>query len=328
MPKVFRLILVSLLFLFIVDRTLGFILGKVYMSTPPDRVAALYQVIERATPFELMILGSSSVLHNVIPELMTRSAYNLGWDGTAIDMHLALLKVLEANNKLPETILLNLDKKVVFDTGVEYIGIEELSVFYNDYDWIRAEINRQSKYNSALYFLQTYKFNGKMIPLFNPLRGSLDLSLRGYDPIKPDSKAPEKIKKLIKRKNARPELQRNGSLGLNPTFVSNFEKVLKIVQEHNIRLVVFSPPTFGPRSFHHANQELYYFMCERGIPYLDYRNHYRIDLNLLSDTTLWKDLSHLNSLGAETFSKFFNNDIQSILTKAGHSPEALINCDK
>lgn len=320
----FRLIVFLLVCLFLLDRSLGYIFQRIHERNPPSTLRALYKVLDKDTPYELLILGSSRSLHNVVPGNLTQNAFNLGWDGTAIDMHLALLKVLENKNKLPEIVLLNLDEKMVFNMGMEYVGIEKLSALYNDDDWVRKEINRQSKYNSALYFFQTYKFNGKITSLLNPLKDSLDLSLQGYQPIKPDRKAAEKIKKLIARKKTNLISVGNNPLELNPSFISNFEKVLKIVQEHNIRLVVFSPPIFGPRTFASHKQTLYDFMSERGLPYLDYRNNDRLDFSLLSDTTLWKDLSHLNSRGAEAFTTYLNNDIQSILIK-NNSPEALIN---
>lgn len=326
MNKSIRLIVFLLLSVFLIDRVAGFLLKKVHTQKPPRSVGALYHVINQEKPYEQLVIGSSRALHGVVPELLTQRSFNLGWEGTAIDMHLAVLKVLESKKKLPKVILLNLDEKMVFDTGVEYVGIEELSVLYDDNDWISEQIDKQSKYNSFLYLLKTYKFNGKMGALFNPADRFQNNSTSGYAPLNSKSRDAERMETLIKRKLSKPVISDESWSYLNPLFVLNFMELIDLVKTNDIELIVFSPPLYGPRIHEPAKKKLYDLICKKGITYLDYRGLLRIDQGIVSDKGLWKDLTHLNDKGAKVFTKRLNKDIAYVLGTNGGLPQELRIC--
>lgn len=326
MNKSLRLIVLLLLFVFLIDRIVGFIAEEVYRQTPPRDIGALYHVINQENTYEQLVLGSSRALHGVIPELLTNRSFNLGWDGTAIDMHLAILKVLESKKKLPKTILLNLDEKMVFDMGVEYVGIEKLSSLYSESDWVREQINKQSKYNSFLYLLKTYQFNGKIGTLLNPTDRFKNDSNEGFRPLIRKTGDSSRIETRIKRKLAISAILGHGSPDLNPLFVLNFMQLIDLMNTNNIELIVFSPPLYGPRDREPSKSKLNKLMCEMGITYLDYRGQLRIDQGIVSEIKFWKDLSHLNHEGAKVFTKRLNKDIEYLTSTNGDLPQELRIC--
>ena len=326
MNKSLRLIVLLLLFVFLIDRIVGFIAEKIYTQTPPRDIGALYHVINQENTYEQLVLGSSRALHGVIPELLTNRSFNLGRDGTAIDMHLATLKILESKKKLPKTILLNLDEKMVFNMGVEYVGIEKLSSLYSENDWVREQINKQSKYNSFLYLLKIYQFNGKIGTLLNPTNQFKNDSNEGFTPLNAKTGDSTRIETLIKRKIAIAAILGRGSSELNPMFVSNFMELVALANTNNIQLIVFSPPLYGPRDREPGKSKLYDLMCQMGITYLDYRGQLRIDQGIVSDIKFWKDLSHLNHEGAKVFTKRLNKDIEYLLSTNGVLPQELKIC--
>lgn len=327
MNKSARLLIFLFLLVILADRIIGFLIEKAHTQNPPRNIGALNHVISQEKPYQQLIIGSSRALHGVIPQLLTKKSFNMGWDGTAIDMHLAVLKVLESKKKLPKVILLNLDEKMVFDTGTEYVGIEELSTFYNKNEWVSRQIDKQSKYNSFLYLLKTYKFNGKISALFNPTDRFKNDSARGYLPLKPQPRAPKFFETLIERKLTKSDLLGKVSSDLNPLFVSHFLELLNLAQVNKVKLIVFSPPLYGTRIHEPAKKKLYDLMCKKGVTYLDYRSQFRIDKGIVSDDTLWKDLSHLNNEGAKVFTKRLNKDIEYLLSTNDSLPQELRICN-
>lgn len=326
MNKSFRLIIYLLLGLFVTDRLVGVLLESAYRQKPSRNIGALYHIIDQEKPYEQLVLGSSRALHGVVPELLTKRTFNMGWDGTSINMHLALLKIIESNKKLPKVILLNLDEKMVFDTRMKYMGIEELSALYDDNDWLTEEINKQSKYNRFLYLFKAYKFNGKALSLFSSADQFENGPTNGYIPLKPKRGDSLRVETLIKRKNSGTEFYSGPSSDMTPLFVANLMELLSLAKANKIELILFSPPLFGPRLYEPNKEKFYAFLCENGITYLDYRAQFRIDKGIVSNKNLWKDLSHLNSNGADIFTKQLNKDIEHVLSTKGSLPQELNIC--
>ncbi|MBF0431224.1 MAG: hypothetical protein HQK83_08105 [Fibrobacteria bacterium] len=145
----------------------------------------------------VLIMGSSRANHHVDPEAFLTPTFNLAEDGRGIAYNTSVLKILEANKTLSDTIILHIDKKNFQHHKVmgDYKGldIKALSFFYSREKSVTNYINAFSFSERVKYFFKLFRHNGRVAIIFenfieSKMRG--DFKDNGYRPI-------EKKKRIV-----------------------------------------------------------------------------------------------------------------------------------
>ena len=122
MRKIIYFLLLSLLVTVVLDRMVAGILEYVYVHTERGQSGGkLNYVLNQEDNYHTLILGSSRALYHVIPDSIHPNTFNLGWDARQISFQLAVVKILEMQDKLPERIMLHLEEGNYFYLGKSFV---------------------------------------------------------------------------------------------------------------------------------------------------------------------------------------------------------------
>lgn len=268
---------------------------------------------------DVLIMGSSRAHHNLIPDSVGNSCFNLSHNGMSVAFQAGLIDALAQQNALPKQyLILQLEPEELMTDAMKLNkDIQYLKYYYHDNDFVRDEINAIGRYEYAKYYFRSYKFNGTF---FSVIKNAI------YTKRNPPG--------IINGFEGRPQTERDSFLTLVslksyleqtpqplPLFEINrknnglfyLSHIIRLCKAKNIQLVVFTSPCYGTDT--RVTTYITNFTAwlkQNNIPYLDYTH---TELPSLKDPHLWTDFVHLNIEGAKIFSHIFKDDFEKL--KAG-----------
>ena len=279
---------------FVLDKvvfySLNSISDKVYSG---QAIGKLNHYLEIKDSLDFVIYGSSRANHNVNPEKITPSSYNMGVDGKNIAYCATLIKLLP--EKKEQTVLLHLDPEKVFGKDYDGKDISALTSKYNRNAVIQSEMDKLGHNNPIQKFYWSLSYNGLVLGILkNYLKPNYDhTKYYGFDPIKVSSGQMEIFLNKLKKKTT---TACEENLSVHPLYLSYIEEVKQFCEENNKKLILFSAPVYEDVCAN-DNQQLEKLAKTQKIPYLDLTNAFSTNNSI----EYWKDETHLSDKGAALF---------------------------
>lgn len=289
MKDLYKFVFVLVLFvltLLVLDRGIG--LGYSYLyNSQTNKLTYAWKNCDD----QIVILGSSRANHHYIPSVISDSTrmtcFNFGAGGQNIYYHYAILNMILEHNSPQKIIyeLLDIDFKKTGE-GHDKAKLSVLNPVYTINDSVKNIVRLQGVSESVcLDLFWTYRYNST---IFDVLHDKYFLNIQmkdnGYVPISGEWNYPIEY---VKDKEEF-DLQKIGYIN----------RLIKLCNDYNIKLIIAVSPYF--QHYEYTNP------YEKVIPLLkgDFEFwNYGNDSIFLNDNKLFKDVLHLNAIGAERYSK-------------------------
>lgn len=292
--------------LFVTDRTLGWILGKIYFGQTKGQLAMTTYAVQK-THEDILILGSSRASRHYSPAILSAktglSVYNSGRDGEMVPYSDALLHVSLARYK-PRVVILDIDPWSINLDGKKY---DRLSVLlpYTSNPEVLKQLKQYDPWLPVKIASHVYRYNSSLfISLYNILKtNSLETDDRGFLPfhnvISEEAYADYVQRTAAERENWQVEYDKR-ALGL-------LEDFLRTSSAKKIKTFVVISPAIFKGFFNPRYVKLIRDLVARypEVKYLDFSEKERYN----SDHSLFGDPMHLNNRGAEVFSRELSDSV-------------------
>jgi len=280
-------------------------------KTSPGEYEVWNDIYKTEAEYDIAIYGSSRAWVHINPKILSDSlgakVYNFGIDGHNFWLqylrHLELLK----HNEKPKTIILSVDvfslqkRKDLFqlDQFLPYMlwnsNIQEYTnsyIGYNDFDYYVPLIRYSGKTNSLKLIIK------------NIVNCQSNIGYRQNGFLGMDREWNADLEKAKKE-------QKSYIINTDSNSVVLFEKFIKECKANDIELILVYTPEYIDGQNFVANRDdviqIYRdFSMKYSIDFFDYSND-----SLCLNKKYFYDASHLNSSGAEIFSKKLANDLKA-----------------
>ena len=289
---------------FITDKITYFILDKisdkVYTGQTIGKVNHYLEIKENK---RLLIFGSSRANHNIDPNILDTSSFNIGLDGRNIAYVTTLVKMIE--KKTPQTILIQIDPEYIFDKNYKGEDIEPLEVKYHRNAVVKEEIDKLNINNPFHYFFWSILYNNKTISIVRSyLKPAYDYrTYNGYDPIDIDENQKKIFRRILSQKKV---VKCQDSLQINKLFYNYLVELKEFSKNKNKKLIFFTSPVYHDYC-KEDNLELSKLAQHIKIDYSDFTDLFLKD----NSESYWKDEIHLSRIGAEIFTKKFKEQLST-----------------
>ena len=252
-----------------------------------------------STTQDILVFGSSRARHQYVPTIIQDSldmtCYNCGAIGMGIIFHYGRMRVI-SQRYIPKVILYDvlpvLDEMERDDNA---IFINPLRPHYdiNGIDSIFNKIDPTEKYKMLS---NTYKYHSNLFTYLSDYRNSSHTIL-GYNPQQGVIQKGEKIEEKTDYKVD----------SLKLYYLERF------IQEYNdkTKIIFLASPRYQYENSGNAFDPLISLCKKYDIPFLNYYN----DKRFIYDEQFYKDATHFNQLGAETYTRMIIGDLRKIIYK-------------
>ena len=246
---------------------------------------------------DIVVFGSSRALHHyntrLIQDSMGMTCYNCGQDGNGTLLDYGRL-LLVKKRYTPKHIVVDITPGYDLLKTADGIDMEWLRPYYGDKD-IKAlfdDVDSREKYKMVS---SAYRYNSFfLMRIVSLLSGKVETDLtNGYNPLKP------RVTQLKENK------QEKTSVEFDSLKLDYLGKLVDLAADSRLYFVI--SPVWGDQKTRREEEirPLKDICRQKGIPLIDFTNHPKY----LRNDSLFNDGTHLNSLGADIFSR----DIVQIL---------------
>ena len=308
MKKIFLFLCCFILSVFVLDRTLNilfekFIFSKTYSG---ESGGNLNYLIQKKNNISFLIAGSSRAKNMINPDslsIFTGIGYNAGVNGVGGVLYMNVLFELLLNKKIkPQNIILQTDVRdfSMKRSNGNRAEITRLYPFIED-SKILQQYSKELGYEETLKLkLKLYRFNGKFYNiLINRFKNNDVNNSNGFNALTGKMS-------LMNESESIDDLNQFDSLKINA-----LNNIIKICEANKIRLFIVFPPRFK-NSFSeekHLNDLLSRLNYKEECCVFDMIDIHKFP-ELQSDSN-WKDEAHLNVIGANKFTGYLKDSIQS-----------------
>lgn len=284
---------IFLALMFILDR--GFGLTMKYMQNhAKGGYGRHHNYILNETNENILIFGSSKAIHHYNPQILIdslgMSCYNCGQDGNGIILFYGWWELMKKKHH-PKMIIYDVNPSFDLLRGEDnnrYLGWLRSEYDNKDIKKVFEDIDPTEKYKmQSMMYRYNSKFLQNITDFFHPL---FNISPNGYLPLNGE------IDKM--------KIKESKNNGKEPSFdfdlqkISYMETFIKEAKEKGIQLFfVASPIWYGKDDAQFAPlKEICY---KQNIPFYNYSN----DPTYVHHNEMFKDGTHLNTYGADKFTK-------------------------
>lgn len=244
----------------------------------------------------------------MISESLGVSCYNAGLDGGhSILLSEALLELIIARY-IPEIIILDISPEV-FDLNTN--GYDKLSIllpYHNRNVRVDSIISLRSQFESLKLLSQSYPFNSQLLNLIRYNRNLQDSNYTsnstGFGSIRKKSLSYEELKNLYLKSNNRSIYKETDTIK-----ISSFQNIITKCKQYGIKLFVVVSPQFTLDEKDKLKIRFPYLFRDEKISgafkYLNFSGNYNEKF-----VKYFVDLKHLNSDGADIFTKELIKDLR------------------
>lgn len=312
MKQLLKKIILLFGIIYVLNIILAYALDIAYENDYSNTEKGILNYYIKTQKSEILLVGSSYVLHGLIPEKFGENCFNLSSQGTHIGYNAAIIDLLDQYNKLPtKTLILHVEPDDLYfkQTYIASNQFTKLQYYYNKNAFIKKQIDLISKYEFIKYYIPIYRHNKYALQLLsNTLSKNSYLNKnKGFIPLsqtKNDSLRIDKTYKkyLITNKKKSTKFDYNTIL-----FIDHIHTICK---KNNIKLIVFSSPFYKtPKITYDNSLELAKIFKKRKIVYLNYIQNKCEPLN---NRKYWYDNFHLKSNGAKILSEIVHEAVKTI----------------
>lgn len=300
--KVLLGFVIMLLLIFIADRVVGFVFERAYRNSK-------YGIFHRQeyclhnSKDKILILGSSRAAHHYVPQVFTDtlglSCYNCGSDGMCIYYHYGILSSYIERGDIPKIVLLEVMNTDAVSSNTSTFGLESaidrLAPNYGEYKEIDSLLLLGGWKEKIKLFSMCYRYNSKAVQLIKCIFIRWP-EHQGYEAI--FGQLPDTT--LLQNKK-----YQNGTV--EDEKITYFNKFIEMCLNNNIKLILVESPYYAISSSLGVDT-LKTIASNYQIRWLDYKNNER-----LMKPQYFKDLGHLNDVGAHVYSSMVAHDLKSIV---------------
>lgn len=283
-------LLVFLSIMFILDRGFGVAMKYLQEHAKGGYVGHHNYILNQSNE-DILIFGSSRAIHHYNPQIIAdslgMSCYNCGQDGNGIVLFYGWWQIMK-NRHLPKMIIYDVNPEFDLLTGdnVKYLGWLRSEYDNDDVKGIFEDVDPTEKYKmQSMMYRYNSKFLQNVIDYIHPI---FQISPNGYLPLKGKMDR-MKIKYKIGDKR---------KYKFDPIKMSLLKAFTNDVKGRNIQLLfVASPIWYGKDEDEFAPIK---DLCDKeDVTFFNFSN----DAAFVRNDVLFKDGLHLNSSGADEFSK-------------------------
>lgn len=243
----------------------------------------------------VIILGSSKASHNYNSILMSDklgiSVYNAGGDGRGLTYHACILNSI-CKRMSPKFVIL--DALPGDLSGNINDRVNMLFPYFNIDPFIREMIVKAIPKTKYFGYLSIYRYNSILPSIFRAYSEEVQ-NTYGFMPM-PSGQDNRPLEILYS----------DYPTQIDPVSLAALDSIVSISLRVNATIVVVTSPEL---IISKNKSQIYNYCKERGILFIDNSNLEHIN----SDFSLFKDYLHLNSLGADVYTKYFINQIDSLI---------------
>lgn len=276
----------------------------------------LSELLVNQTYHDVLFLGSSRTHFGINPHYVDSickvNSYNAGVEGGGMYEFEMMLRAYLEHHKAPKFLFLNFDMHS-FTGDPKIFNYPVYYPYYSKNNIIKQYLLDNKNLNQCKIvfpFLQITDYDDNTKGFF--LKGLLgrteiqenDFQYKGYIS-NTDVTLPPVVTPLTKV-----------NLSINQLMVNCFERIIKICEENNIRLIITYLPEYQRMYQKSTNNrdEIFKIINNRVLRNkLLFINH--DEINICSNPKYFANITHLNKEGAREYSEFFANSIKDIIKK-------------
>ena len=293
-------IVLLVVILFGVDRLVGSTFVKMkdvgLESNPYHQWTKTAYVLEKCDA-ECVIIGSSRAEHSYITDILVdsleMSVYDGGQGGCFFLYQNCIINML-LDRRVPKKIIWDVQPECLPENSslAEYQNVRYLSSYYDFDIWAKHFIDSQDRKASIRMACHQFRYNSNFVQYLMPVLGIGSITKGGYDPLPTEGYIYPVLKTI-------PEDEQE--VGMNKEKVREFEATLKRCKEKQVDLTLFVSPSFvvNNGTYRKAVNLMKEIANANGYMLYDFSS----DDSFLSDSTLFKDGSHLNANGAKLYTE-------------------------
>jgi hypothetical protein len=239
----------------------------------------------------VLLMGNSRARYQVNPDSFALVTYSLCHAGMGQVFQTGLLHILMQEKKVPRIVILHVDlAEYIADDNLEDVG--NLRYYYGKNPYINSKIDKISRFEKVKYIFGFYRYNGRIISTlknFIQSRGKLPKT-NGYQPLAPTvSDSTTFLEHHYTNLNKKPRFHYQN--------LRHLQDFIALCKQSNVKLLCFTSPYFSSRTFASvAARPIDSLLNAQHIPYFNAAAH---PLPVLKHHALfWKDIDHLNRMGA------------------------------
>lgn len=267
---------------FAADFILGLVIGHFYGESKNINLKDANHGFLENIEDDILIFGSSELSHalitNRIIEKTGLSSYNLACDACGIYYQVPLLKTI-LDKHVPKVIILSSNQMNEGELGY----LSKLYPFYKKNAYVREVVDELLPKEFLKLAFHGYVYNSKLIRIFD----SKDDNQNGYVPL---PVAESKMKYLITD-----ELPQGEKHQISRDTDNHFRNLVKNATDKGVKVYVFVPPTVAKIDEAYWKQ-MRLTVIASGATLIDFSK----DLELINQSELFYDRTHLNEDGAKT----------------------------
>jgi hypothetical protein len=294
MKKYLTVILIGLSIVFALDFIIGNLLEKYYFTVTSGNLYRATHSLDEVEA-DILIFGTSRANHHydskLIEELTGKTVYNTGRDGHFIFYQTAVLKaVLERYN--PKQVILDFEGTFEFNQ-LDYDKLSSLLPYYKSHPEIRDIIKLKSDFEKQKLVSKIYPYNSMLTTIAvgnseqNKNRSNNKGAYKGFVPL--EGVWQSEIDSLETHK--RYEHDENK--------IKIFEEFVRLTKEKGIDLKVFYSPIFYLYDEDYSIKVCGDICKKYNVEFIDFSR----DTDFLNNRNYFKDRIHLNSKGANLYTR-------------------------
>ena len=311
MVKVIKYGIAICIIVLIGDWLLSFGLSKVFERNIHGQSGGdLNYYLNYAPKADFLIVGNSRAYRHFDPDSLSDNGYNLSHNGMHLPFHAGVVSLLDNWDKMPDTLLLQVEPSSFVFFIEDDIDTEEVSYlnnYYNKSDYIRREINGISKFENLKYLFSTYQYNGKLPGLLKSLLSSQESNVarNGFAPL--ELKLQDTIRlnrQLVKFESVNDEvvdLIKKHKIKKSTKAMQILSHVQSLCNNNNTQLIIVVSPNYTVPNLPIQEANKYISTCTEDDKTI-YFNYIEDRLLQLNDKKYWRDFEHLNAEGAKLLS--------------------------
>lgn len=254
---------------------------------------------------ELILIGASETTHGFVPLILEDSlkltVHNCGKDGYRFYYQSAMINGI-LKRYSPKIIIWSVSANFLSSPTKDDIDrLKILNTLCVNNDYIKSILKSKGPYEKFQILSNLYLYNSKLIPyLYKSFASDYNFEPGGFIPLSNnDNKYPKKQYSIIEN-------------NLDERIVNSFIHTIKLCNKSQTKLIIVFPPRLQISNYKETVQykELIKITEKYNIHIIE---KYYNDKIFMDNPLYFKDIGHLNKLGAYKFTSLVSRDINLIM---------------
>ena len=259
---------------------------------------------------DILIFGSSRAdrhyVSSIISDSLNKTVFNCGLDEQGFYYGMAMIHAV-LKRYSPETVILDFEPRMLNSKAhlSNFGKFNELYPYYDDDNFYKEIIILEDANNRYKMLSQMYRYNSNFIYLARSLflanSGDNKFYDNGYDPIPINGyNYPSLVHGKYKVNDLVDKDKADGLLDTNK--IDFLMRIIENCNQNNVDMIFSVSPRFQESNVTEVSSYIYMenLLEDNNIPLI-----YMGDNTVINDSTMYKDLLHLNNKGAVAFTKAF-----------------------